>query len=154
MYILCFTHWTNYFDVVFICGMTNPTGTRYPIETRWVWVWISTREYRYEYKFLPTVSLLMTDNYSIRSEPDPLSSLTWKLCTVGTWLRFLPCIPWAWPRHNCRKPITMGLHAVSLARTAEGNQMRPKYREQKRSESLVLDPTIFFRLVQSPVLFF
>jgi hypothetical protein len=42
--------------MVFTRGMTNPTGTRYLPETRWVRVWISTRGYGYE--FLPVTHLL------------------------------------------------------------------------------------------------
>jgi hypothetical protein len=41
--------------MVFTCGMTNPTSTRYPPETGWVQVRvrISTHGYEYEYEFLP-----------------------------------------------------------------------------------------------------
>jgi hypothetical protein len=50
--------------VIFICEMTNPTGTGYPPKTQWVriWVRISTRS-------------LFTDGQII-TLPDPLPSLT------------------------------------------------------------------------------
>jgi hypothetical protein len=78
--------------VVFICGMTNPTGIRYPPETRRV---PDTRpkpdEYGYGYEFLPVGTGTGTNfylqplywragNYSPQSKPDPLPSLNlWEL---------------------------------------------------------------------------
>jgi hypothetical protein len=59
--------------------MTNPTGTRYPPETRWVRVRIFTRgyEYGYEYgyEFLPATLYWRAGNCSTRPEPDPLPFL-------------------------------------------------------------------------------
>jgi hypothetical protein len=50
--------------------MTNPTGTRYPPETRWVWVQIqiSTHGYEYGYEFLPVTYLLTASNCSTRPD--------------------------------------------------------------------------------------
>jgi hypothetical protein len=54
--------------MIFTCGMTNPMGTRYPSEIRWIQirVQISTRGYEHGYKFLPTTLCWRTGNYSIR----------------------------------------------------------------------------------------
>jgi hypothetical protein len=46
--------------MIFTCGMTNLTGTRYPPKIRWVRVRISTRGYVYVYEFL-LVTPLLTD---------------------------------------------------------------------------------------------